>query len=174
MKKILYAAMLLLGLNILCSCNKENNGSSGSIIGEWQSTKRENIFQGSVVGSENQEEIRLTFYDDNILTLNSNGNVPTMRYQYDEKMKVLSFGGMQFEIFLSSKILTLSRKMELYKALDKEYKAAMYKGTQIYCDGEYSPSNFWYYKGDEKIPVGKAGNGDYFYEEIKIYFSRVK
>lgn len=36
MKKIIYALMLVLGMSVLASCQKEGNGGSASIVGTWK------------------------------------------------------------------------------------------------------------------------------------------
>ncbi|MCQ2170577.1 MAG: hypothetical protein MJY48_03340 [Bacteroidales bacterium] len=177
MKKIFYAAMLLLGLSILCSCNKENNGSSGSIIGEWQPTKSEAIFQGSVVNSSYEDWVRYDFHNDGnvMMTDPHSGEGYYLPYLYDTKLGQLTILGQQWEINLSSSTMVLTDKVDWFMGPpDEEYKATMYKGTEIYCDREHYPDNFWYYRGDEKIPVQRPQVEDYFYDEVKEYFSRVK
>ena len=186
MKKILYAVMLLLGLSLLSSCNKENyNGSSGSILGEWQSTKEEYIFQGSVVISDNYDEERYVFYDNGNMIRYMDGESFTYPYVYDNKSGILSIAAMQWGITISSSAMVFTEKSEWYWDSDEEYKAIMYKGTQIYSDEDcskyaYWAYHFWYYKDGAKIPLyciegerGELSTYD-FYDEYKLYMARVK
>lgn len=179
--------LTLLGLSILCSCNKENNnGGLGTILGEWKSTKYEYIFQGAVVGFEDFEGERFVFYDNgNMIDINMYGEQITLSYIFDDKLGILSAGTEQWGITISSSTMVLTDKSEWYWDSDEEYKAIMYKGTQIYSDDDlskYAPfgSHFWYYKDGVKIPLysiegerGELSTYD-FYDESKLYFSRVK
>lgn len=159
MKKILYAVMLLLSLSILSSCNKENNGNSGDIIGEWQTTKKEYVFQGSVVWAENYDEEKLAFYDNGSMIHYVSGRPSTYSYVYDTKSGLVSLLNEQWNITLSSSTMVLSRKETWLLTSYNEEKAIMYKGIQIYG----RPIQFWYFKDGEK------NHWDMLKEKVEIF-----
>lgn len=81
MKKILYVVLLLLGVGIMTSCNK-NNASSNGIVGSWKCVYSE--LSDATVGSVWTFEAGGTFLTDGF---------PYTQYRYDEQTKIIRWGG---------------------------------------------------------------------------------
>ena len=88
MKRLLLALALLLGLTALfVSCNKDNGGSSSSIVGTWK-----------VVWTKYDEA---EFSVGTVLTFEEGGTIlydgyPVYQYRYEASTKTIKFGGSGF------------------------------------------------------------------------------
>lgn len=110
MKKILYAAMLLLGLSILSSCNKEQTNSndySKLILGAWLYTYSETFENGELISSRDVNNEFYTFDTDGICDYEFLGHAKH-QYQYSINGNNLIIAGYVFKIHkLTSKELII-------------------------------------------------------------------
>ena len=115
MKRLLYAAALLLCMSaMVVSCNKDSGGSSSSIVGTWKIVwnKYDNAESEFSVGT--------------ILTFEKGGTVlfdgfPYMQYRYDASTTILKMGGS-----VTIKVLSLtSKKMTWGNAFDGDEKGEL-------------------------------------------------
>ncbi|MCQ2173514.1 MAG: hypothetical protein MJY61_00090 [Bacteroidales bacterium] len=198
MKKLIYAAMLLLGLSLLSSCNKENNGSSNSLIGDWELFKFEWQFDNNVViESYDIETIdetelgmgmaRLGFIDDKLV---QNGVGLVCTYVYDSKENTLLINGfIKLNIIkLTSDELWLCEPNITAENTVKENELGVYKGKTIYGDSKNINDNvisLWYHNSSNK-PIEcyrsfhnfHSGDKDFnswdFYDKNVFYLKRIK
>lgn len=82
MKKILYVVLLLLGVGIMTSCNK-NNASSNGIVGSWK----------CVYGKTDSYAT-----EGSVWTFEAGGTwlkdgYPVAQYRYDEQTRIIKWGG---------------------------------------------------------------------------------
>ena len=100
MKKLLYLAIILLGIGFLSSCDKIGGGSS--LVGTWDIIKYEAYDpSGSLIQTETSSLGSFTF-SDSALTINSKlfGDPPvyTTAYTYDKEKKLLSMLSVQLVV----------------------------------------------------------------------------
>lgn len=82
MKKLIYIALILLGVGILSSCGKEGGGSSNSIIGKWKVVYSES--DDAIVGEDWEFDKNGAFVVD---------GYPMYQYRYDASTGIVLYGG---------------------------------------------------------------------------------
>ena len=187
MKRILYAVMLLIGMSIMVSCEKEGGvGDNSNLEGKWwNTTKEEAIFNGKVVNTATG--LNSDFWGK---VLFENGNY-TFESLNDKSTHVGSYSYLgdiiNVEVIFSAykfHIVKLSPKEGIADIFVKEYLLISlpddlskgnvvdtFEGKEIY----YDSYAYWYYDNKGK-PVqclrgGQEGSGvDFWYDTERYYF----
>ena len=94
MKKLIYIALILLGVGILSSCSKEGGGS-GSLVGTWDVVKTETeTIQGNRTQCGNNYDKFV--FTDSALSIYVDNEPTTLAYVYDKENKTINWGMRSF------------------------------------------------------------------------------
>ena len=96
MKKLIYIALILLGVGFLSSCEKEGGGS-GSLVGTWDITKYQACDKnGNVLDTATGSFGTFTFTDA-VLTIQYEGESPVAQgYSYNKEKKWIVWGMINY------------------------------------------------------------------------------
>lgn len=190
MRRFFILAVAVISAIALGSCDKEDGGTSGDLVGTWRITKHEYKFDGKTVGVE----IPIEDYDTGTCTFENGGKcsiggVP-IKYSYSASSHTLELT-MVIKTSYDVLKLTLSEMVWsdiLYppvKTTNRDKKADVYNGYAVFeCnDGNLNSSSYYYKKGGNLIPCEEivssiwsifSGDEDGYYDEMLTYFEKVE
>lgn len=191
MKKIIYAVMLLLGLSIMASCEKEGTeADKGKLEGKWWVAEKFEVrFNGEVIKSfptleEAEWIVDKGHFENGNVMLETDGDIGTYSYSFYNNTLIIL--GISLDIVkLTSKELVLDMILGKGNLIQWEITAedlkegqllAQYKGKDIYSRSgiTYLPP-YWYYdnKGNAVLcgHYGDLGDSNmYWYDTERYYF----
>ena len=200
MKRLLYAVMLLLGMGIMASCEKEEGKASiNDIEGRWYTAvKWERLLNGTVVYSSTDFDeatypihnvSRVMFQNGNVNVVDTYGDSRVWPYTYSEG--VLTVFGEEFKVVKATKQELVGDSSFGAADCDGKHKVLLttYKGVDIYYEYQQGSSGwemkgFYYYdkQGNAKFCYYESDNSfnqsfefaELYDESLKAYVGRIK
>lgn len=161
MKRILYAVMLLLGMSVLASCEKEEGKTdTNDIEGRWYTAvKWERLLNGTAVYSSTDFDeatypihnvSRVLFQNGNVNVVDTYGDSRVWPYTYFEG--ALTVFGEEFKVVKATKQELIGDSSFGSADCDEKYKVKLttFKGVDIYYEyqkesSEWIINGFYYY-----------------------------
>lgn len=179
MKKIFFVAMLLFGMSMLVSCEKENV-DSGKLEGTWTIYKGEMLFDGKVIHSENvpiDEYATFNFSDGYVTFYDEDG---VYRYPYTFSNGIITMVAYIIPIQMVVKKLTNSELiLEIpIPTLESDFEGevcATYNGKKIYKSDSYIFETYWYMSGGKVVicePVDEDDYSEGWYDAVRCYYRK--
>ena len=189
--------MLLLGVSIMVSCEKENGekADTNDIEGRWyNATKWERLLNGTAVYSSTdfleaayplRYVSKVMFQNGNVNVVEINGSSTVWPYTYIEG--ILTISGEEFKVVKANKNELIGDSSWGAANCDEKYKVRLttYKGVDIYYEykqysGRWEINGFYYYNKQGK-PMScyfECDRNPFTYEEVydeslKAYVDRI-
>ena len=165
MKRLLYAVMLLLGMSVMVSCEKEGGvGDKSNLEGKWWVPfKTEALFNGKVVGSVSYRDTEYYYGDYDYKALFQDGNCTLVDINTDYRsVEPYSYlNGILTIIYKRIPILNLTSKEATIGISVCDYSSVVvretigkpsngrvlttFEGINIYSENGENDEPFWYY-----------------------------